>query len=305
MENAIETVGLTKRYGAVCAVNGLNLTVPRGEVFGLLGPNGAGKTTAIRMLLGNVRPTSGRATLLGKPIGDIPIRGNVGFLPEKFQFHGFLTATEFLRLHGRLTGLRGPDLETRIGRLLERVGLAERAKTRIGGFSRGMQQRIGLAQALLHDPALLILDEPTSALDPVGRREVLSLVEELRAQGKTVLLNSHVLSEVEAACDRIAILKEGRIVAEGPIASLIAFGSAVEVEVEAMNDAALKAVRDIVQKLRLERVPITRFTATLRSEADIPELAQALVGNGVRLKALTPKRETLEEAYLRILESAA
>lgn len=306
MINAIETDALTKKYGSVRAVDELNLRVPRGMVFGLLGPNGAGKTTAMSMLLGNVRPTSGRATLLGKPIGNIPVRRQIGFLPEKFQFHAFLTATEFLRLHGRLAGLKGSELDgRRIAEVLDEVGLQAQAGSKIGEFSRGMQQRIGLAQALLHDPALMILDEPTSALDPAGRRDVRRIIETRRDQGKTVLLNSHVLSEVEATCDRVAILKQGKIVAEGAPGELLTFASTVEVEIEAMNDAALQAVRQIVQKLRLERVPITRFTATLRSESDIPELATALVENGVKLRALVPKRETLEEAYLRILEGLA
>lgn len=303
MINAIETDALTKHYGPFKAVNGLNLKVPQGQVFGLLGPNGAGKTTTIMMLLGNVRPTSGRATLLDRPLGDIPVRSKIGFLPEKFQCHDFLTATEFLRLHGRLGGMSGSRLEARIGFVLERVGLETRATSKIREFSRGMQQRIGLAQAILNEPALVILDEPTSALDPVGRRDVRQIVEELRGQGKTVLLNSHILSEIEATCDRVAILKQGKIIAEGTIPELLTFASAVEVEVHSMNDAALTAVRKIVQKLKLERVPITRFTAVLRSEDDIPDLAAALVENGVKLLALIPKRETLEDAYLRLLES--
>ncbi|MCW3100058.1 MAG: ABC-type multidrug transport system, ATPase component [Chthonomonadaceae bacterium] len=299
--NAIETEALTKQYGALRAVDGLNLIVPQGTVFGLLGPNGAGKTTAMSMLLGNVRPTSGRAILLGQPIGNIRVRKRVGFLPEKFQFFPFLTAKEFLKLQGRLSGLKGSALEARIGVVLELVGLQARAGSRLGEFSRGMQQRIGLAQAILHDPELVILDEPTSALDPAGRRDVRQMIDGLREQGRTVLLNSHMLSEVEATCDRVAILKQGKLIAEGAPGELRSFACAVEVEVEAMNDPALQAVRKVVQKLRLERVPITRFTATLQSESDIPELAAALVENGVRLRALIPKRETMEEAYLRIV----
>jgi len=304
LENAIETAALTKQYGPMRAVDGLNLIVPQGTVFGLLGPNGAGKTTAMRMLIGSVRPTCGQATLLGEPIGNIPVRRRIGFLPEKFQFPDFLTASEFLRLQGRLAGMSGSALEAQIGLVLARVGLAARAASKIGEFSRGMQQRIGLAQAILHDPALVILDEPTSALDPIGRRDFRRIIEELRQKGTTVLLNSHVLSEVEATCDFVAILKQGTIAAQGTPGELMSFASAVEVEVEAMNDAALQAVRSIAQKLRLERVPITRFTAVLRSESDIPLLASALVENGVKLKALIPKRETLEEAYIRILEAA-
>ena len=304
MTNAVETEALTKIYGGVRAVDGLNLRISQGEVFGLLGPNGAGKTTVLRMLLGSVRPTSGRASLLGKPIGNIPARSKIGYLPETFQFHDFLTATEFLRLHGRLAGLMGQALETRIGAMLERVGLGAQAAVKLGQFSRGMRQRIGLAQAILNDPDLVILDEPTSALDPVGRQDVHRIVEDLRDHGKTVLVNSHILAEIETSCDRIAVLKQGKSIAVGTIAELVTAASTVEVEVEAMNDAALFAVRQIVQKLRLERVPITRFTATLGSENDIPELAAALVQNGVRLRALVPKRETLEEAYVRLLENA-
>ena len=301
MVNAIEMEALTKRYRALRAVDGLNLTVPAGTVFGILGPNGAGKTTTMSMLLGNVRPTSGRATLLGQPIGNVPVRSRIGYLPEKFLFHAFLTATEFLRLQGRLSGMKGSALEAQISLVLERVGLQDRATTKLGEFSRGMHQRIGLAQAILHDPDLVILDEPTSALDPAGRRDVRKIIESLREQGKTVLLNSHILSEIEATCDRVAVLKQGKIVAEGTTQELTQFTSIVEVEVEAMNDAALQAVRKIAQKLRLERVPITHFTATLQSESDIPTLSAALVENGVQLRAFTPKRESLEDAYVRIL----
>ena len=241
MNNAIEMDALTKQYGSLRAVDGLTLAVPQGSVFGLLGPNGAGKTTAMNMLIGNVRPTSGRATLLGKPIGDIVTRRKVGYLPEKFQFYGFLTATEFLRLQGRLAGMKSAALTPRIAVVLEQVGLQERAGTHLRAFSRGMQQRIGLAQALLHEPAVVILDEPTSALDPVGRRDVRVILEALRADGRTVLLNSHTLSEVEATCDQVAILNRGKVIAQGAPEALTNFSSAVEVEVEGMNDAALQA----------------------------------------------------------------
>ncbi len=298
----IETNDLSKRFGGFQAVEKLNLSVKRGEVFGLLGPNGAGKTTTIMMLLGNVRPTAGRATIMGKPVGDIRVRRQVGFLPEKFQFHDFLTAAEFLRLHGRLNAMGGSSLEAKIRTVLERVGLQARSKSKLKEFSKGMQQRIGIAQAILHDPQLVILDEPTSALDPLGRREVRGIVEDLRTEGKTVILNSHILSEIETTCDRVAILKNGKLIALGAMVELLSFASTVEVEVQSMNDAAMVAVRGVVQKLKLERVPITRFTAMLRSEEDIPLLAEALVLNGVKLMALTPKRETLEEAYLRIIE---
>lgn len=302
MTYAIQTEGLSKRYRDHLAVRELNLAVPHGEVFGLLGPNGAGKTTTIMMLLGNIRPTGGRATLLGRPIGDIRTRRKVGFLPEKFQFHEFLTAMEFLQLHGRLAGMSGAELARRAPEVLERVGLADRAKSKIREFSKGMQQRIGLAQAILHEPDLVILDEPTSALDPIGRRDVRDIVTELRAQGRTVLLNSHLLSEIEMTCDRVAIIKKGQVATQGAMEELLAFSSMVEVEVRDMNDAAMAAVRQIAVRLKLNRVPITRFTAWVHTEEDVPELARAIVANGAKLVALIPRRETLEELFVRTIE---
>jgi ABC-2 type transport system ATP-binding protein len=277
--------------------------VPQGTVFGFLGPNGAGKTTTIMMLLGNVRPTYGHGTLLGHPLGHIEARRRIGFLPEKFQFHDFLTATEFLHLHGKLAGMSGAHRAQRVPQVLERVGLADRANSRIREFSKGMQQRVGLAQAILHDPELVILDEPTSALDPIGRRQVRDIVTELRDEGKTVLLNSHLLSEIEMTCDQVAIIKRGQIATQGTIHELLAFSSNVEIEVRGMTDAAFQAVQQIAARLKFDRMPLTRFTAWVRSEEDIPELARALVQNGVDLLALTPKRETLEELFIRIIEA--
>src|SRR5579884_1075661 len=300
--NAIETFGLGKAYRGLPAVRDLNLLVPQGSVFGFLGPNGAGKTTTIMMLLGNIRPTTGNAQLLGKPIGDVAIRRRVGFLPEKFQFHDFLTAVEFLNLHGKLSGMDGAWRARRVPEVLERVGLADRARSKLREFSKGMQQRIGLAQAILHDPDLVILDEPTSALDPLGRRDVRDIINELRTEGKTVLVNSHLLSEIEMTCDQVAIIKRGQVAAQGKIEELLAFSSTVEVEVRDMNDAAMAAVRQVTPRLKFERVPITRFTAWVHSEDDIPELARALVQNGARLVALIPKRETLEELFVRVIE---
>ncbi len=305
MNLAIETHDLGKTYKHFTAVRHLNLAVPRGEVFGFLGPNGAGKTTTIMMLLGNIRPSSGTATLLGKPVGDVQTRRRIGFLPEKFQFHEFLTATEFLNLHGKLNGMSREQRKRRIPEVLQRVGLADRAHSKIREFSKGMQQRVGLAQAILHEPELVILDEPTSALDPIGRRDVRDIVMELRGQGKTVLLNSHLLSEIEMTCDRVAIIKQGQIAAQGTMDELLGFASSIEVQVRDMNDAAMNAVRQIASKLKIERVPITRFTAWVRSEDDVPELARALVQNGASLLALVPQRETLEQLFVRIIEGKA
>jgi ABC-2 type transport system ATP-binding protein len=302
LANAIETEGLGKTYRSFPAVRNLDLNVPQGEVFGFLGPNGAGKTTTIMMLLGNVRPTTGRATMLGRPIGDVETRRHIGFLPEKFQFHDFLTATEFLHLHGKLAGMSGAERAKRVPEALELVGLAGRADSKIHEFSKGMQQRIGLAQAILHDPDLVILDEPTSALDPIGRRDVRDIVLHLRSQGKTVLLNSHLLSEIEMTCDRVAIIKEGEVAAQGTIDELLSFSSTVEVEVRDMTEGAMAAVRQVAAKLKLERVPVTKFTAWVRNEDDIPELARAIVQNGAQLLALVPRRESLEQLFVRVVE---
>ena len=192
----------------------LSLRVGAGEIFGFLGPNGAGKTTSIKMLLALIEPTSGTGQLLGAPLGDRAARARIGFLPEHFRFHDTLTATELLRFHGRLYGLRGAALDARIDWLLTRVDLLDAADRPVRGFSKGMLQRVGLAQALLNEPQLVFLDEPTSGLDPLGRLLVRGIIDELRADGVTVFLNSHLLGEVEATCDRVAFVKRGRIVAE-------------------------------------------------------------------------------------------
>lgn len=296
------TMGLAKSYRGREAVSDLSLHAPKGCVFGLLGPNGAGKTTTIMMLLGNVRPTSGTGSVLDRPLGDIAVRRRVGFLPEKFQFHDFLTAAEFLHLHGKLSGMDRESRRRRVPEVLERVGLADRARSSIREFSKGMQQRIGLAQAILHGPDLVILDEPTSALDPLGRRDVRDIVLELRAQGKTVLLNSHLLSEIEMTCDLVAIMKRGRVAAMGTLDSLLGFSSTVDVEVRDLNEAALAAVRRIAERLEESRPPTTRFTAWVRRQEDVPEIARVLIENGVKLVALVPRRETLEQLFIRIIE---
>lgn len=191
-------------------MHGLDLTVQPGEVFGFLGPNGAGKTTTVKILLGLVAPTSGSSHLLGRPSGNAEARRRVGYLPENFRFHDWLTGYQLLDFHARLAGVEAAERRARIPRVLDMVGLGGRGNDRIRGYSKGMTQRIGLAQAIIHEPDLVLLDEPTSALDPVGRREVRDLIRSLRARGMTVFLNSHLLSEVEMVCDRVAIVEIGR-----------------------------------------------------------------------------------------------
>ncbi|HET7767974.1 MAG TPA: ABC transporter ATP-binding protein, partial [Chloroflexota bacterium] len=201
---AVETRSLRKEYGGRVAVASLSLAVPEGEVFGFLGPNGAGKSTTVKMLVGLVRPTSGGGTLFGHPLGDPAGRRSLGFLPEQFRFHEWLRAEEFLEFHASLYGVPTRERPKRIAEALQLVGLEARAHDALRGFSKGMLQRIGIGQALIADPRLVILDEPTSALDPIGRREVRDLIRTLRSRGVAVFLNSHLLSEVELVCDRVA-----------------------------------------------------------------------------------------------------
>ena len=293
----------TTRFGkrTVIAVEDLSLEIAPGEVFGFLGRNGAGKTTAVMMLLGCIRPTSGSARLFGEPITRPASRRRVGFLPEKFRFHEFLTPTELMRVHGRLAGMSDADVRRRTPEVLELVGLADRAETPIREFSKGMQQRVGLAQALIADPALLVLDEPTSALDPLGRREVRDLLLHLKAQGKTVFLNSHLLSEVELCCDRVAILNEGRVVQEGRIQDLLAPASTYEVRATHVSDALRERLAEFGRVEPIDGDP-DRFRVTLNDGEDAPRLVAALVEGGAALHAFIPQRESLEEFFVRTVE---
>ena len=307
----IEAHDLRKEYGTILAVDDLNLAVEKGEVFGFLGPNGAGKTTTVKMLLGLVRPTAGKASVLAHPPGDPQIMGRVGFLPEHFRFPRWLTATDFLDLHGRLYGLSAAARRERIPRLLDRVGLSDRADAHLGTFSKGMSQRVGLAQALLNDPHVVFLDEPTSGLDPLGRREVRDLIWELRDGGVTVFLNSHFLSEVEVVCDRVAIVKRGRVVRSGTLDQLT--GGAVEVQIRA-GGLTPELVCGLARWGTLEEGKRTNhqvadrqiidLTLLVGTEAVLPAIAEYLVESGVELYGLAPKRLSLEELFVRTVEAA-
>ena len=313
-ELALACEGLTKHYRRpfatpLLAVEGLDLAVPMGVTFGLLGPNGAGKTTTISMLLGLVRPTAGRATVLGGHAAtEAAVRRRIGFVPEKFAVPPFLTALEFLALHGRLAGLSGLELQQRCGRVLDRVGLVGRGGDRAAGFSKGMQQRLMLGQAILHEPALLILDEPTSALDPVGRREVREIIEETRARGATVVLNSHLLAEVEMVSDQVAIMAKGRLLRQGTLNDLAGDGLRAEARVGAWSSAVAAALAPLVEALEApaeavgEPIPI-RFG--VRAEADMPRVAAAIVGAGGDLYALVPSTERLEDTFMRLVAADA
>jgi ABC-2 type transport system ATP-binding protein len=338
-ETVVETRGLRRRFGAKLAVADLSLTVGRGEIFGFLGPNGAGKTTSLKMLLGLIAPTSGAGRVLGAPLGDRRTRARLGFLPEHFRFHDWLTGREFLDFHGRLYGIERHTLARRATELLERVDLVDAANRTIRTYSKGMMQRIGLAQALLNRPDLVFLDEPTSGLDPLGRMLVRDIIRELRSEGVAVFLNSHLLGEVEATCDRVAFVKEGRTVHEMRLDAVEpAFD--VHLRIGPLKDGALEALARIGT---VEGVPATgtgdaaaalggsgaaaqpggtaseeapggsalagaspapgSTTLHMRvaAESALPEIARTLVERGVPLYELRPARKSLETWFLEVM----
>lgn len=286
---AIEARGLRKVFGEKVAVARLDLAVEHGEVFGFLGPNGAGKSTSIKMLLGLVKPTGGEASVLGAPAGDRETRRCIGFLPELFRFHDWFTGEELLVAHGRLYGMDGPPLLRRVGELLERVGMSAHAHRRVGDYSKGMTQRVGLAQALLASPQLLFLDEPTSGLDPGGWRMVREIIHSEQQRGATVFLNSHLLGEVEKTCDRVAFMRDGEVV------DARALGESSDVVVR-IRAECLPA--DVADRLAGVEVTTDGLLLTLAAEGQIPPAIAALVAMGVRIYAVTPERPSLEQRFL-------
>jgi ABC-2 type transport system ATP-binding protein len=296
---AIDVAGLSKHFGATLALDGVDLRVERGQTFGLLGPNGAGKTTLVKVLLGLTRRSGGDGRILGRPLGHAAARARVGYLPELFRYPAWLTPREVLGLHCELAGIARERRTGEIDRVLRTVDLVSHGHRRVGAFSKGMQQRLGLAVALLGDPELVILDEPTSALDPLGREDVRSIVREAAERGSTVVLNSHLLGEVERSCERVAILDRGRVVASGPPDGLLG-EPIVRVRVTGLDD------------------PVGRLAAFGRVMADgedltvaglaadrVPDLVVAIVAAGGRIHAVEPLRSSLEDAFLAILRDRA
>lgn len=301
---AIYAEGLSKRFGSKVAVQDLSLQVEHGEVFGFLGPNGAGKTTTIKMMNGLVRPTAGRLSVLGRPLGDLEARRRIGFLPEQFRFHEWLRADEFLDFHASLYGLSRAERRRRIPQALKLVGLENRGRSRLRTFSKGMLQRIGIAQAVIADPVLVFLDEPTSALDPIGRRDVRDIIRTLRERGVTVFLNSHLLSEVEQVCDRVAIMREGRVVAAGTMAELLGRARVVEVRAAGVSPDLLASIGSRYSLSDVDSASDSRpgrFSVTL-PDAELPALAATLVSGGAQLYELTPRGRSLEDLFVDIVQ---
>ena len=301
--------GLTKRFGSVLALDGLDLDVPAGSVFGLLGPNGAGKTTALRILTGLARPTAGTAEVAGVPVGlDRPeLRRRLGYLDQDPRFYGWMRGRELLELVGRLAGLRGSPLRERVAAMLALAGLSDAAERRIGGYSGGMRQRLGIAQALIGDPAIVFLDEPVSSLDPEGRRDVLELISGLRGQ-RTVVFSTHVLADVERICDRVAILDRGRLVTEGLLDELLAAHARPIYRIvsdpgqDAAVDALVAAFRAAPWARDVAADPGGVIRLTVTDEAAAAAAALPLVvQSGVRLAAFERARPSLEDVFIQLV----
>jgi ABC-2 type transport system ATP-binding protein len=294
---AIYTVGLSKRFGDTIAVKSLSMTVERGEVFGFLGPNGAGKTTVVKLLLGLARPSGGEALVFGAPLGDRETRRHIGYLPELFRFQALLSAAEVLRLHCRLLALPKAAWEEEGRRALETVGLLERGDDRVGTFSKGMQQRLGLGVALLGDPSLVVLDEPTSALDPVGRHDVREIIRGLCERGATVFLNTHLLEEAEHVCDRVAVIDKGTAIATGTLDELLGHQSRVRLKVGGLGERWWSGLGRFGRWHRQEEwVSVDGI-----DPSRIADLVDEVVALGGRVEAVIPVNQSLEARFLELL----
>ncbi|MGO8874966.1 MAG: ABC transporter ATP-binding protein [Acidimicrobiales bacterium] len=294
---AIHTIELRKAYRHTVALEALSLTVERGEIFGFLGPNGAGKTTAVKLLLGLAHPTGGEAMVLGSPAGDVETRRRIGYLPELFRFQGWLTAREVLLLHCRLLKLPSSRWAVLAREALSTVGLSERGDDKVAGFSKGMQQRLGLGVALLGDPELVVLDEPTSALDPIGRHHVREIICALRSRGTTVFLNTHLLEEVEHVCDRAAVIDRGQTIASGTLAELVGTQASVRLQVSGLQAGWW----DGLSGFGAWAVEDGWFVVTGIEEAKVPDLVRAIVELGGRIAAVVPEHKSLEDRFLELL----
>ena len=276
----------------------LSLSVRRGEIFGFLGPNGAGKSTSIKMLLGLVKPSGGEAFVLGTPAGGVEVRRKIGFLPEDFRFYQWLTASELLELHGRLSGVPPDTLRDRVPALVDLVGLTPHRDKRLQEFSKGMLQRIGLAQALIHEPELIFLDEPTSGLDPMGRRLVRDIIRAQRERGATVFLNSHILSEIEITCDEVVFIRDGEVVTSRDLRTQN--GEEVRVVVRARK-LTPETVAGLAQWSTSTVVNEEQLTLTTRSQDVLPDILRHLVAAGADVYQFTPQRLSLEDLFLKIM----
>ena len=282
----------------VTAVDQLSLDVRRGEVFGFLGPNGAGKTTTLKMLMGLIYPTSGMASIFGHPIGAAAAKAKLGFLPESPYFYDYLTSWEFLSFYGHLFGLWGAALNKRVDELLDLVGMTHARDLQLRKFSKGMLQRVGIAQALINDPELVVLDEPMSGLDPIGRKEVRDLIFRLKESGKTVMFSSHILHDAELLCDRVAMIMKGQLVACGQVSELIQQGTTQEVEmvIDRLSPEGLEHLRVLATKVVLNG---ERVMVVLSNQRQVDESLEVIRAAHAKLVSLTPHKASLEDLFIR------
>ncbi|MBZ4654307.1 MAG: CcmA14 [Peptococcaceae bacterium] len=295
----IETFNLTKQYAGQGGCRDVTITVAPGQVFGFLGPNGAGKSTLVKTLVGLLHPTSGKALVLGKSLGSRESRSKIGFLPEQFRYHEWLSGRELLAFHGQLYQMEPKEIRLRIPEVLEVVGLRGAEDKKVGSYSKGMQQRIGIACALMNKPRLIFLDEPTSALDPLGRREVRKIIQNLKEQGTTVFLNSHLLSEVEMVCDHVAIINKGKIVTSGMLNELLGKKLQVRLEVAGLTPALLEELSKLgTVKERQENI----LWIDVDSKEKLPLLTRRIIEGGGQLYALQSQQHSLEDLFIKIVE---
>ena len=310
--DAIRTEALTKHFTVgfwrprpYVALDSLSLHVAQGEVFGFLGPNGAGKTTTLKLLMQLIYPTSGRAEILGRPIGDAGVRRRTGYLQENPYFYDYLTAEELIEYFAGLFGYAPAERRLRATRLLDQVGIGAERRFQLRKFSKGMLQRVGIAQALVNDPEIVFLDEPMSGLDPLGRRDIRQLILSLRDRGCTVFFSSHVLSDAEMLCSRVAILARGRLAAEGQLSDLLAFRvRGWEVVLDGLSEATLDRVRAAGHVEQVTALGPARYALHVRPSMSPTQLVADLVGQGARLESINPIRDTLEDVFVRQVAAA-
>jgi ABC-2 type transport system ATP-binding protein len=310
MSPAIRIEELTKDYAIgfwrrrpYRALDRLTLDIEPGEVFGFLGPNGAGKTTTLKLLMQLIYPTSGRAEILGRPVGDLAVRHRIGYLPENPSFYDYLTAEELLNYFGQLFGYAAADRRARVAALLDRVGIGAERRIQLRKFSKGMIQRVGIAQALLNDPEVIFLDEPMSGLDPLGRRDVRTLILELRDQGRTVFFSSHILADAEALCRRVAVVAGGRLAAAGRLSDILAFEvRGWELVVSSLTPEVLARVAPVVR--RATEISPGRYTLELSLDQSPDRILADLTASGAELISLNPMRDTLEDFFMQRVAEA-
>ncbi|MCL2323828.1 MAG: ABC transporter ATP-binding protein [Oscillospiraceae bacterium] len=295
----IETEGLTKIYKDKVAVNSVNLSVEKGQIYGFLGPNGAGKSTCIKMLTGLVFPTSGKGTVLGYPMGDVRARENMGYLPELFRYQEWMSGEDLLNFHTSLYHMKKDKLRNE--NVLKKVGLLGQEKYKVGSYSKGMQQRLGLACALLPDPELLFLDEPTSALDPIGRKEVRDIILSLQKEGTTVFLNSHLLSEVEAISNSVAIINKGKVVISGSMSDLLMKKITLSINCSKISEDIHDSLREIFDDDLTDQDEKGNLVIKIRNKEEIADIASFLIERKIKVYELTPNHETLESIFLKVV----